>query len=266
VRPAVVALLALAAWLGAASDPTGPGGNGRGSGRGSGAAAAEARRPEMTVALLHLRGQPASPRPRALSSLLAAVARRTAVNASADPPPVVALADPALFDSPLVLLAGDTGFEPLDEAELDVLTTYLSLGGMVIVDDSSGGPDSDFSRRAREELSRATGGRTFQPLPPDHAIYRSYYLLDRAWGRVDVTPRLEAIVMDGRAAVVHSRNDLAGAWARDELGTWAHPVTPGGSRQRELAIRLGVNLVLYSLTLDYKEDLVHLPLILERRK
>ena len=39
---------------------------------------------------------------------------------------------------------------------------------------------------------------------------------------------------------------------------------PGGERQRELAMRFGVNLVMYVLTGNYKSDQVHVPAILER--
>ena len=41
---------------------------------------------------------------------------------------------------------------------------------------------------------------------------------------------------------------------------------PGGERQRELAFRMGVNLVMYSLCLDYKTDQVHVPFIMRRRR
>ena len=39
---------------------------------------------------------------------------------------------------------------------------------------------------------------------------------------------------------------------------------PGGERQRELAFRFGVNLVMYALTGNYKADQVHAPALLER--
>jgi hypothetical protein len=42
------------------------------------------------------------------------------------------------------------------------------------------------------------------------------------------------------------------------------PVVPGGERQREMAYRFGVNLVMYTLTGNYKSDQVHVPAILER--
>ena len=35
------------------------------------------------------------------------------------------------------------------------------------------------------------------------------------------------------------------------------PVTPGGETQREMAFRVGVNLVMHALTGNYKDDMVH---------
>ena len=59
-------------------------------------------------------------------------------------------------------------------------------------------------------------------------------------------------------------NDWAGAWAVDEGGRPLNAVVPGGERQRELAYRFGVNVVMYALTGNYKADQVHVPAILER--
>ena len=69
----------------------------------------------------------------------------------------------------------------------------------------------------------------------------------------------------GRAVIVYSQNDLGGAWARDRFGQWVHEVVPGGETQREHAFRLGVNLAMYALCLDYKADQVHVPFIMRRR-
>jgi ribosomal protein S9 len=220
----------------------------------------------VSVAWLELRGAGSSERPRALESLLAAVQRRTSVEPDVANVPHLGPLDEALFEHPLVVLAGSARVEPLTDAELDALRRYLTSGGMLLIDDRSADPKSPFATSAREQISRVLGGRAFEPLRPDHAAYRSYYLLDRAWGRVDVSQDLEAILLGGRAAVVWSANDMLGAWERDALGQWAHDVQPGGVRQREMAVRAGVNLVLYALTLDYKEDLVHLPLILQRKR
>ena len=59
-------------------------------------------------------------------------------------------------------------------------------------------------------------------------------------------------------------HDWAGAWAIDEYGSAMFPVLPGGERQREMARRFGVNLVMYALTGNYKTDQVHMPALLER--
>ena len=66
--------------------------------------------------------------------------------------------------------------------------------------------------------------------------------------------------------MLYCQNDLGGAWARDAFGRWEYEVSPGGARQREMAFRLGINLVMYALCLDYKDDLVHTPFILKRRR
>ena len=70
----------------------------------------------------------------------------------------------------------------------------------------------------------------------------------------------------GRAAIVYSQNDLGGAWAKDAFGNWAYQCYPGGDTQREHAFRMGINLVMYAMCLDYKTDQVHVPFILKRRR
>ena len=100
---------------------------------------------------------------------------------------------------------------------------------------------------------------------PD-SVFRSFYLLDYVAGRVIVNPFFEGITIDGRTVILYSPNDLTGAWVRDSMGNYLYPVNPGGSQQRETAIRQGVNIILYSLTIDYKKDAVHIPYILQRRK
>jgi hypothetical protein len=221
---------------------------------------------KVQLAILELRAAPADDRPRAVPSLLAAVQRRTAVEPDVTNVPRLGPADPALFDHPLLVLSGSGALPALGDHEVDVLRSYLTSGGMLLADDRSGVADSPFAQSVKREMSRVLGGRTFQALPPDHAVFRAYYLLDKAWGRTAASPDLEAIVVGGRAAVILSADDVLGAVERDDLGEWARPVEPGGTEQREMAVRLGVNLVLYALTLDYKEDLVHLPLILERKR
>jgi hypothetical protein len=72
--------------------------------------------------------------------------------------------------------------------------------------------------------------------------------------------------VEDRLAVILSANDLAGAMSRDEFGQWDYDVGVGGDVTREMTFRLGVNIVMYALCLDYKDDQVHLPYILKRRR
>jgi len=69
---------------------------------------------------------------------------------------------------------------------------------------------------------------------------------------------------DGVSPIIMGGNDWAAAWALDEMGNPIAAVVPGGEQQRELAVRFGINLVIYALTGNYKTDLVHAPEILER--
>src|SRR2546423_15598950 len=94
----------------------------------------------------------------------------------------------------------------------------------------------------------------------------AFYLLEGPTGRRAARPDLEPIAVGGRLAVLYSPNDLVGAFARDSLGTWELEVVPGGEGQPEKAIRLGVNLALYALCPDYKEDQVPIPFIMKRRR
>ena len=59
-------------------------------------------------------------------------------------------------------------------------------------------------------------------------------------------------------------NDYAAAWAQDDNGRPLYATVPGGERQRELAYRTGINIVMYALTGNYKADQVHVPALLER--
>ena len=106
------------------------------------------------------------------------------------------------------------------------------------------------------------------PIPPDHVLTKSFYLLHEFPGRWNagslwVEP-VEDRVNDGVSSVVVGANDWAAAWAVDRQGRPAFAVVPGGEPQREMAMRFGVNLVMYVLTGNYKSDLVHVPAILER--
>lgn len=202
-------------------------------------------------------------RPTAAQRLAWEIRKRTSIETVLEPS-AVRFDDPSIFKTPFLYWAGDRAFPALSEAELKGLRRFVEYGGFVLIDDAS--PETQgFDESVRRELPRAFPSQRLAKLPRDHTLYRAFYLLDRPVGRVAEPTFVETITQAGRAAVVYSRHDLGGAWARDEQGQAAYDITPGGFAQREQAIRLGVNLVMYALCLDYKDDQVHAPFILRRR-
>jgi len=69
---------------------------------------------------------------------------------------------------------------------------------------------------------------------------------------------------DGVSSIIITSNDFAGAWAMRQDGQAMLPLVSAEPRQREFAFRAGVNIVMYTLTGNYKADQVHVPALLER--
>ena len=191
------------------------------------------------------------------------VRKRTSVEPLLEPGQAE-LDDASLFRSPFLYWRGSEEFAPLSQSAIDALRRYVHRGGFIFIDDASAGGEG-FDRAVRRELLRAFPARPLKPIPEDHTIYRSFYLLSRPVGRLEGPRFLEGVTYGDRVAIVYSRHDIGGALQRDNLGAWTQAVVPGGERQREQAIRLAVNLVLYALCTDYKDDQVHAPFIMRRR-
>jgi len=162
----------------------------------------------------------------------------------------------------------------LGDAARGRVNDYLAHGGTILFDLREAAISTQILGRASrgsEALMRLSDGLDIPPLapvPPDHVLTKSFYLMQDFPGRyaggtlwVGAT---EGRVNDGVASVLVGSNDWAGAWAIDSAGRPLYAVVPGGERQRELAYRAGINLVMYALTGNYKADQVHVPFILER--
>ena len=176
---------------------------------------------------------------------------------------VLRLDDPSLFSSPFLYLAGSEAPPELGEADLRRLRQYLAGGGMLWIEDSTGGPPGTFDAWTRRMLFLLLPDAALKPLATDHVLYHTFFLLRGPTGRVE-RGALEGAAWGGRAAVLYSRDDVLGAWARDALGRPLKACVPGGEAQRELARRLSLNLLMYSMTGSYKADAVHQAAILEK--
>lgn len=179
----------------------------------------------------------------------------------------VAADSPKLSHEPFCVWAGDQDVGALMQTERRGLRQFFQLGGVLFVDDTK--PDSGaFGTSARRELQRVLPEVPIVKLPAKHVLYKSYYLVDRPIGRVEGPPELEAMGRGRRLQVVFSSHDLLGALARDGGGegdNWSLPMESSDPLARQRAIRLAVNIAMYVLCSDYKDDQVHAEELMRRR-
>lgn len=180
-------------------------------------------------------------------------------------PGTVRADEPSLLAEPFALWGGDAAVPALTDREVSGLQRFIALGGVLLVDDFA--PESGaFLRSVKRELARVLPEGSPIPIGDENVIFRSFYLLRRAAGRVEGPAKLEAIIRGGLPQVIFSSHDLMGALARSPSGIQPIEVTPGGERQRETAVRLAVNIAMYVLCSSYKDDQVHAPFLMRRRK
>ena len=207
-----------------------------------------------------------------LDGLSLVLNRRTAVEAGT-PLPVDLMRD-ELDLYPLLYWPIPQNHPDISADERKRVDTYLRQGGMILFDTGDAGnmiPGQSSPGAGEQRLRELLNGVNLPPLeqvPEDHTLTRSFYLLQDFPGRWTGRPvwvdRPEASVNDGVSSVIIGSHGWAQAWAIDNFTMPMFPVIPGGERQRELANRFGVNLVMYALTGNYKTDQVHIPALLER--
>jgi len=189
--------------------------------------------------------------------------RRTSAPARLQPTTVRADA-PALLAEPFAVWGGEDDVPALTEREMLGLRRFLALGGVLFVDDFA--PESGaFGKAARRELARVLPDGAPIPVGTESVLFRSFYLLRRAVGRVEGPPKLDAILRGGVPQVIFSSHDMLGALARSPNGTSPFAVVPNGELQREQSMRLAVNIAMFVLCSNYKDDQVHAPFLMRRR-
>ncbi|PYB75551.1 DUF4159 domain-containing protein [Rhizobium wuzhouense] len=168
-------------------------------------------------------------------------------------------------------------------AAISRIDAYMRAGGTVLFDtrDQISTLGNDSGPSANGERLQAILANIdippLEPVPSDHVLTRSFYLLQGFPGRYEGSPlwveaRQEAQSSnsgvassgDGVTPIMITGNDLLGAWAVDANGASVLPVVPADEMQREMSFRSGVNIMMYMLTGNYKADQVHVPALLER--
>jgi hypothetical protein len=207
-----------------------------------------------------------NPRPNALKKLAWEVEKRTSIDIG--DAMIVTPTSETLHETPFLYLTGEKPIEMPSNSGIEALRRFLTFGGFLLIDSAEGSTDGAYAGSVRKLISAIfpPPAKGLEIIPPDHVVYRSFYLLDKPVGRLAIAPAIEGVIRDGRLVCAYIPNDLGGAWARDDFGNYDFPCEPGGEPQRELSFRLGVNLVMYALCLDYKSDQVHVPFIMKRRR
>ncbi|MCB2055790.1 MAG: DUF4159 domain-containing protein [Geminicoccaceae bacterium] len=228
---------------------------------------------ETRLAYVHTGLRDVDERSRAgLQGLGTLLAQRTTIETGE--PVAVDLIQDDLALYPLLYWPVPPDHPRIPEEGVDRLEVYLRQGGLVLIDTGDAArmlPGQSAAGAGEQRLADILRDLDLPPLihvPEDHVLTRSFYLLQDFPGRftgqplwVDQNP---SGINDGVASMIVGANDWAGAWAVDGRGQPLLPVVPGGERQREMARRFGVNLVMYALTGNYKTDQVHVPALLER--
>ena len=222
--------------------------------------------PDHIVQLARLNMGPTTP---GLSAALAAWAQetrlRTSVEISASPE-AIRPNNKALLSHPLLYLGGDRALPKLSAPATALLRQHLLTGGMIVVDDiGRAGPSPAFDRDVRLLFQQLTN-RQFERISATHVLFRSFYRLSRPVGRRADAGHVEGIKVGKHYAVIYIRDDLSGAFLRAPTGGPALRAVPGGEPQREQAHRLAINLVMYALCLDYKDDHTHVSHLLRHRR
>ena len=220
-----------------------------------------------------------------LAGLTLFLAQRTALEAG-DPVGIDPARDELAF-FPLIYWPVMPGAPKPPQEALNRIDAYLKQGGTVLFDtrdaiEAPPGPNGAAETPGMLSLRNILSSLDvpeLEPVPREHVMTKTFYLLRDFPGRfnsgqtwVETLPRDEddeaasrpARGGDGVSPIIITSNDLAGAWALRPDGQPMLPLTPGEPRQREFAFRSGVNIVMYTLTGNYKADQVHAPALIER--
>ena len=219
-----------------------------------------------------------------LQGLSLFMAQRTALEAG-EPMGLDPARDELAF-FPLIYWAVVPGQPKPSQTALDRIDAYMKGGGTVLFDTRDavdatpglGGESRAPGMVALRAILSSLDIPELEPVQHDHVLTKTFFLLRDFPGRftsgqlwVEALPaetddesNRPARAGDGVSSILITSNDLAGAWAMRPDGQPMLPLVPGEPRQRDLAFRAGVNIVMYALTGNYKADQVHIPALLER--
>jgi hypothetical protein len=216
-----------------------------------------------------------------LNGLSQFLAERTALEPG--PPAAVDIARDELAFYSLLYWPVDPAADKPSDQTIARIDTFMRNGGSILFDtrDHISTSANEFASTPAtlklREILEDLDVPPLEPVPQDHVLTKAFYLLETFPGRYATSPlwieSLEEVSArgdrpvragDGVSPIIITGNDFAAAWAISETGEFMFPTVPNDPTQRDFAFRSGVNIVMYSLTGNYKADQVHIPALLER--
>jgi len=167
------------------------------------------------------------------------------------------LGDPRIMQASMLYMTGQNAVFQISDKEKKNLGKYLKEGGFLFAEDirhgrpesgltglEVGGSGTPFDRQLKALLRHpavlGSQGQSWQKIPPDHPLYRSYFDFSDGpplGGAPDGNVfDLEMLPVRGRAVVIFS--DLNISWY------WGDP----RAHERERGLQFGCNLIVFALT------------------
>ena len=152
----------------------------------------------------------------------------------------IKLTDKEINQYPYLYITGHGNIR-LTEDEVISLRSILMNNGFLHADDNYG-LDVSF----RRELKRVFPNKELVPLPNDHPIFHSYYSFPNGLPKVHEhdgkPPQALALFEEDRMIVLYTyESDLGDGWEDASVHEDPWPI-------REAALKMGVNIIYYSLT------------------
>ncbi|PLX38311.1 MAG: RNA-binding protein [Hyphomicrobiales bacterium] len=226
---------------------------------------------------------------RGLAGLSREIAQRTALEPGA--PIGIDIASDELAFYSLIYWPIDAAVDAPSSRSMGRIEAFMKGGGTVLFDtrDQLAGPVGGGMGGVSGGVSPETlklrailadlDVPSLEPVPLDHVLTKAFYLLQEFPGRysgsplwVEAMPAIDDAATAGRpvragdgvSPILITGNDFAAAWAVGEDGRYLYPTVPPEDYQRERALRVGINIVMYAMTGNYKADQVHIPVLLHR--
>ncbi len=169
---------------------------------------------------------------------------------------------------PIIYWPIDPAMQMPSPEAMSRISAYMRNGGTILFDtrDAYGTGSNSANKQKLQQLLRGLDIPNLEPVPPDHVLTKTFYILDDFPGRYNLSPMwVQASATtangsrpvragDGVSPIMISGNDLAAAWAIDPEGNYLYPTIPADGNQREMAARVGINILMYTMTGNYKAD------------